>query len=120
MEPKVQTNDDGTVTISITLPSASAKTSLLTQEEELMAAVNAVGRAGARHLLGGFDATGQPLQYEGRKWTTKGRISKIYETPWGEVLVERHLYQSSSGGVTLCPLETQARIVGGTATSHLA
>lgn len=120
MEPKVQTNSDGTVTISITLPPSSAKTSMLAQEEDLMAAVNAVGRAGARHLLGGFDAAGTPLHHEGRQWTSKGRSGKIYETPWGEVLVERHLYQRSSGGATLCPLEARARIVGGTATPHLA
>ena len=85
-----------------------------------MAAVNAVERAGARHLLGGFDAGGAPFLAAGRKWTSKGRIAKFYETPWGEVLLERHLYQHSGGGATFCPLETRARIVGGTATPHLA
>ena len=93
---------------------------MLEQEERLMEALNAVGRAGARHLLGGFDAPGTPLSHAGRKWTSKGRIAKIYETPWGEVLLARHLYQSSDGGATLCPLEGHARIVGGSATPHLA
>jgi hypothetical protein len=120
MEPKVQSHSDGTLTISITLPVAGDQLSMLAQEERLMEAVNAVGRAGARHLLGGFDAPGAPLLYAGRKWTSKGRIAKIYETPWGEVLLERHLYQPSCGGATLCPLENRARIVGGTATPHLA
>lgn len=119
MEPKVQSNADGTLTISITLPAASMETSLLTQEERLLEALNAVGRAGAQHLMGGFDVPGTPLLVGGRKWTSKGRVAKIYETPWGEVVVERHLYQQSCGGVTLCPLETRARIVGGTATPHL-
>lgn len=117
MEPKIQHNGDGTLTISITLPAAGAHTSMLAQEERLLEAVNAVGRAGARHLLGGFDAPGTALLHAGRKWTSKGRVAKIYETPWGEVLVERHLYQRSCGGVTLCPLEKNARIVGGTAAS---
>lgn len=120
MEPKVQPNEDGTLTISITLPPASDDLSMLAQEQRLMEAINAVGRAGARHLLGGFDAQGAPLIAEGRKWTSKGKIAKIYETPWGEVLIERHLYQQSSGGTTLCPLERRAQIVGGTATPHLA
>ena len=120
MEPKVQPNADGTVTISITLPPATDKVSMLEQEDRLMEAVNAVGRLGARHLLGGFDAPGTPLSHQGRKWTSKGRVAKIYETPWGEVLLERHLYQSSDGGATLCPLEGRARIVGGSATPHLA
>ena len=120
MEPKVQHHEDGTLTITITLPPASDRLSMLAQEERLMEAVNAVGRAGARHLLSGFDAQGAPLHHSGRKWTSKGRIAKYYETPWGEVLIERHLYQHSGGGVTLCPLEGRARIFGGTATPHLA
>ena len=93
MEPKVQANDDGTLTISITLPAASDQVSMLAQEERLMEAVNAVGRAGAAHLLAGFDAQGQPLLHAGRKWTSKGKVARFYETPWGEVLLDRHLYQ---------------------------
>ena len=120
MEPKVQANDDGTLTISITLPAASDRVSMLLQEERLMEALNAVGRVGAAHLLAGFDAQGQPLFQAGRKWTSKGRVAKFYETPWGEVLLDRHLYQHSGGGATLCPLEARARIVGGSATPHLA
>ena len=108
------------MTYCITLPQASADLSMLEQEERLMEALNAVGRAGARHLLGAFDAHGQPLVHEQRNWTSKGKVAKIYETPWGEVLLERHLYQTSSGGATFCPLEGRARIVGGTATPHLA
>ncbi len=119
MEPQVQADADGTLTIRITLPAATGEMSMLAQEERLMEAINAVGRAGAKHLLGGFDAPGQPLLQAGRKWTSKGKVAKIYETPWGEVLLERHLYQHSGGGATLCPLETRARIVGGTATPHL-
>ena len=120
MEPKIQANEDGTLTISLTLPPASDQLSMLAQEEALMEAVNAVGRAAARHVLGGFDAPGTPLLHAGRKWTSKGQVAKIYETPWGEVVLARHLYQHSGGGATLCPLEGRARIVGGTATPHLA
>ena len=120
MQPETRLNPDGTVTYSITLPQASAKLSMLAQEERLMEALNAVGRAGARHLLSAFDADGQPLRHGARNWTSKGKVAKIYETPWGEVLLERHLYQTSSGGATLCPLEGGARIVGGSATPHLA
>jgi len=35
---------------------------------------------------------------------------KVYQTPYGEINVERHVYQSSEGGQTYCPLETDARI----------
>src|ERR1700761_7372752 len=119
MEPKVQANEDGTLTISITLPAGSDKMSMLAQEERLMEALNAVGRAGARHMLQGFDTHGQPLCAGQRKWTSKGKVAKFYETPWGEVMLERHLYQHSGGGATFCPLESGARIVGGSATPHL-
>lgn len=118
MQPETLINADGTVTFSITLPAASANMSMLAQEERLMEALNAVGRAGAKHLLSAFDLKGQPLIQAERKWTSKGKIAKFYETPWGEVMVERHLYQTSSGGTTMCPLEDAARIVGGTATPH--
>jgi hypothetical protein len=120
MEPKIQANEDGTLTISITLPAATASESMLSQEERLMDALNAVGRVGALHLLQGFDTKGEPIAYGQRKWTSKGKIAKFYETPWGEVLLERHLYQHSGGGATLCPLEEHARIIGGSATPHLA
>jgi hypothetical protein len=120
MQPKVQANKDGTVTISITLPANSDQVSMLAQEEQLTEALNAVGRAGALHILQGFDTQGQPLFDGQRKWTSKGKVAKFYETPWGEVMLERHLYQHSGGGTTFCPLETGARIVGGSATPHLA
>ena len=120
MEPQVRTHPDGTVTFSITLPPATDQVSMLEQEERLMEALNAVGRAGARHLLGGFDAPGTPLSHAGGKWTSKGRVARIYENPWGEVLLARHLYQSRDGGATLCPLEGRARLVGGSATPHRA
>ena len=42
---------------------------------------------------------------------TKGEQSKAYQTSYGEVIVNRHVYQRSSGGKTYCPLERDARII---------
>jgi hypothetical protein len=42
---------------------------------------------------------------------TKGELPKAYQTPYGEVVVERHVYQRSGGGKTYCPLEREARII---------
>jgi hypothetical protein len=120
MHPEVCRNSDGSITLSLTLPPATASQSLLRAEEAIMDAHKALGCEAVRHTLGGFDSDGTPFVREGRNWTSKGRFLKIYETPWGEVPLERHLYQSSAGGCTWCPLEEQARIVGGTATPHLA
>lgn len=120
MQPKVERNLDGSLTISLTLPAGSGEQSLLRAEEQLMEALNAIGCQSMQHVLARYDIDGAPLVIGGHKWTSKGLIAKFYETPWGEVFLERHLYQSSKGGQTLCPLEDNARIIGGTATPHLA
>ena len=43
--------------------------------------------------------------------TSKGTVPKEYQTPYGATTVSRHVYQSSKGGKTFCPLEREARIV---------
>ena len=48
------------------------------------------------------------------RYTTKGQEPKTYQTPYGEALVERHVYQTAQGGPTFCPsvpLERDARII---------
>lgn len=120
MQPKVERHKDGSLTISLTLPPGSAEESLLSAEEKLMDALNAVGRESMKHMLPLYDSDGSPVVIGGSKWTSKGRVPKTYETPWGEVILARHLYQSSEGGTTICPLEDSARITAGTATPHLA
>lgn len=120
MQPKVERHSDGSMTISITLPAGGGGQSLLSAEEQLMEALNSVGCKSMEHILTRYDSDGTALLVEGRKWTSKGKVAKIYETPWGEVILARHLYQSSAGGRTLCPLEDAARIIAGTATPHLA
>jgi hypothetical protein len=42
---------------------------------------------------------------------TKGEQSKAYQTPYGEAIVNRHVYQRSGGGKTYCLLERDARII---------
>ena len=120
MQPKVERHPDGSLTISLTLPPGGNAGSLLNEEEQLMEALNTVGRKSMEHVLTRYDTDGGPLLIAGTKWTSKGAVSKIYETPWGEVMLARHLYQSSAGGATLCPLEQTARITAGSATPHLA
>src|SRR6266487_6939869 len=54
---------------------------------------------------------GSPIVIGGVKLTSKGPVLKSYQTPFGEMAVERHVYQSSEGGQTFCPLDHQVRIV---------
>ena len=42
---------------------------------------------------------------------SKGEQPKEYQTLYGEVIVNRHVYQRSVGGKTYCPLEREARII---------
>ena len=58
-----------------------------------------------------FDTDGSAILIGGMKWTSKGEEPKYYQTPYGEVEVLRHVYQTSAGGKTFCPLEREARIV---------
>jgi hypothetical protein len=44
-------------------------------------------------------------------WKSKGEQPKEYQTPYGEVVINRHVYQRSIGGKTYCPLEREARII---------
>ncbi len=43
--------------------------------------------------------------------TSKGLVSKQYQTPYGVAEIARHVYQTSIGGATFCPLDRDARIV---------
>src|SRR5512135_2307041 len=59
-----------------------------------------------------FDTDGSPIQVADTGLTSMGRVLEEYQTPYGVAPVERHVYQSSRGGKTYCPLDRTARIVG--------
>jgi len=86
-------------------------TSMMDYEEQILQALNEAGRQATGHCLEQFDADGSPIVIGGVKLTSKGPVLKSYQTPFGEMAVERHVYQSSEGGQTFCPLDQQARIV---------
>ncbi len=86
-------------------------TSMMDYEEQILQALNEAGRQATGQCLEQFDADGSPIVIGGVKLTSKGPVLKSYQTPFGEMAVERHVYQSSEGGPTFCPLDQQARIV---------
>jgi hypothetical protein len=71
------------------------------------------------YALSQFDADGTPITVKGKKHTSKGQVSKSYQTPYGEVVLCRHVYQTNAGGCTFCPLDNDARIIT-SATPKLA
>jgi hypothetical protein len=89
--------------------------SLLEMEEAIQEATNAVGCCATEEALKRFDTDGSPIRVGALKLTARGRDPKAYQTPYGVVEVERHVYQTSRGGRIHCPLEQQARIVRGAA-----
>lgn len=80
---------------------------------------NKVGVLAMGHFLKRFDTHGEPIRISDRQYTSKGTSNQTYQTSFGPVDVERHTYQSSSGGQVHCPLEDRARTLLD-ATPHFA
>jgi len=106
---KKRTTDN--VVIEISLPLVR---SMLSGEEVIQAAVNAVGTLATTELLSTFDADGSAIEFGDIRLTSKGKVLKEYETPYGKIGVERYVYQNAKGGNTFCPLDRDARIIGST------
>jgi hypothetical protein len=84
---------------------------MLDFEETLQERLNEAGALATAEGLQQFDTDGSPITVGSVKLTTKGRIEKDYQTPYGVATVARHAYQSPQGGPTYCPLDRDARIV---------
>ncbi|AGA90284.1 hypothetical protein Thimo_1497 [Thioflavicoccus mobilis 8321] len=98
------------VTVEVTVRLSG---SLLEMEDAIQEAANAVGRCATGEALKRFDADGSPMRVGETKLTARGRDPKTYQTPYGEVPIERYVCQSARGGRIYCPLEQGARIVRG-------
>lgn len=85
--------------------------SMLENEETIQRELNGAGSLVTGEALSRFDADGSPIQVGDVRFTAKGVFPQAYQTPYGEVKVERHVYQSPYGGKTYCPLEHDARMV---------
>jgi hypothetical protein len=97
------------ITVQIQIPLSTS--SLLDSEESIQAAINEAGTLATGEAIQKFDTNGQKLERAGTKWSSKGKQPKTYQTPYGSVEVFRHVYQSSVGGETYCPLEIDGRII---------
>ena len=110
MAAKIITTSKKEVTVQITIP---LKKSMLDSEESILNCLNEAGALATREALACFDTDGAPIIVENVKFTSKFRGEKEYQTPYGAVRVNRHIYQTSKGGKTYCPLDTSARIIQG-------
>ncbi len=72
------------------------------------------------HLLQSKDVSAPSLELEGQIYYRKEASPAHYHTLYGEVVFARHLYQTSAGGATICPLESNCQLSFGSATPLLA
>jgi hypothetical protein len=108
MDAQIVCRSQKDFTIQFKIPYANT---MLDFEEKIQGRLNEAGIVATGEALSRFDTDGAPIFIGGKKWTSKGKIPKPYQTPYGEVIVDRHVYQSSAGGRHFCPLERDARIV---------
>jgi hypothetical protein len=108
MKAEIIAHDGEELTIQVKVKMTG---SLLEVEGVILDACNEVGKLSTSQAIKKFDTDGGPIQVAGVKFTSKGATPKLYETPYGTVEVPRHVYQTSKGGKTYCPLEQDARII---------
>ena len=108
MTAQVTRHINDSITIEVTLPLTG---SMLQAEEAIQDALNEVGLLATEEKLKRFDTDGSPIQLGSVRMTSKGQFAQDYETPYGSVAVPRHVYQTSEGGKTFCPLEENARMI---------
>src|SRR4051794_28466706 len=116
MSATIISRQENTVTVQVTL---SLSRSMLETEEAIQQALNEAGVVATGEALKQFDSAGSSLEFGSTRMTSKGQEPQTYHTPYGEVVVDRHVYQTGYGGATFCPLERDARIVL-TSTPRLA
>ena len=116
MEAKIISSNEESFTIQTTV---LYKDNMLKAEEHLQECLNEVGSLSSIELLEYFDTDGSPITIGETNLTTKGKLEKEYQTPYGAIVVDRHVYQSSKGGKTYIPLEENSKVIG-TATPKFA
>lgn len=87
-------------------------TNILESEEKIQQALNVGGVLATEEAMKQYDTDGSPIIVCGQKLTTKGLEMKKFQTPYGAVEIERHVYQSNKGGSTYAPMDEGCRIVG--------
>ena len=108
MVAEITRRDGEEVTVSVTI---RLDGSMLEAEEAIQGALNEAGMLLEQENLVRFDTDGSLIQVGSVRLTSKGQSPQVYETPYGPVQVERHVYQTAQGGKTYCPLENSARLI---------
>jgi hypothetical protein len=108
MNASIVSRSPNSITLQVQIPLHG---SMLAMEEAILHGSNQIGSLATQEALGMFDTDGNPIQIGEVKMTSKGPVPKEYQTPFGAVTLSRHVYQTSDGGRTYCPLDDKARII---------
>src|SRR5437868_3746229 len=108
MSATIVARSETSFTVQVEIPYGS---SMLDFEQTIQERLNQAGVLATQEALQQFDTDGSPITIGAVKFTSKGQLPKQYQTPYGVATVARHVYQSSQGGKTSCPLDRDARIV---------
>lgn len=108
MTARIRKKNDHEIVVEVTI---GISQSMLESEEQIEQALNEAGVVATAEVIKRFDADGSPIVVGGTRLTSKGELARIYQTPYGQVDVDRHVYQSSQGGPTYIPLDEKARII---------
>jgi len=110
MSAKIIRRNQKSITIEVEIPITN---SMLTGEELIQKALNQAGAEATGYLLSQFDTDGSAIKVSNETYSCKGKVPKAYQTPYGEITIERNVYQNNYGGKTYCPLEEEARVLVG-------
>lgn len=109
MDAQIISRSEKSFKLEISIPRG---TNILTSEELIQQALNAGGALATKEAMKQYDTDGSPIIVCGQKLTTKGQESKKFQTPYGSIEIERHVYQSNKGGSTYAPMDEGSRVVG--------
>lgn len=88
--------------------------SFMKMEDEIQMALNEAGCIATEYAIKQYDTNGAAIKVKRDKLSCKGLVSKKYQTPYGEIKIERNVYQNNKGGKTYCPLDAGAKIIKST------
>src|SRR5512147_2704579 len=108
MSAAIVARSETSFTIQVEIPYGS---SMLDFEPVIQERLNQAGVVATQEALQQIDTDGSSIAIGSVKFTSKGRLPKEYQPPYGVATVARHVYQGPQGGKTYCPLDRDARIV---------
>lgn len=108
MSAQLVKQEGSNITLQVTV---NISGSMLEAEDRIQQAVNEVGCLATEQTLHQFDTDGSAIKTGEIRWTKRTCSPKQYQTPYGSIEVERHVYQTARGGKIYCPLEQNARII---------